>query len=339
MPKSLLLIDGSSLLCSCFYGNLPANYKFAKTEKDKDAYLPQLLHTSDGQYTNGVFTMMTSLLNILKKQKPTHMAVAFDLTRMTFREKLFGNYKGQRKEIRNELKSQFTLSQQVLKEMNIPVFAFTKYEADDILGTLSKKFGNDILVNILTKDQDALQLIDNNIRVWLMTSKYKEMYKEVGLSPKLFNIPNGVFEFTPLYVEHFYGLSPIQIIDKKSIEGDTSDNIPGVKGVGEKAVVPLLQEFKTLEGIYDYIENTSEKDIKELFKLLGIKRSPLSNLIKESETELVGKKSAFLSKILATIKCDIPELEGVVLDSLKTNIDENGMRNIFKKLEFTTLLK
>lgn len=339
MRKSLLLIDGSSLLCSCFYGNLPTNYKFAKTEEDKDTYLPQLLHTSDGQYTNGVFTMMSSLLNILKKQKPTHIAVAFDLTRMTFREKLFSDYKGQRKEIRDELKSQFSLTEHVLTKMNIPVFAFNEYEADDVLGTLSKKFGDEILVNILTKDQDALQLIDNNIRVWLMTSKYKEMYNEVGLNPKIFNIPKGVFEFTPLYVEHFYGLSPIQIIDKKSIEGDVSDNIPGVKGVGPKAVIPLLQEFKTLEGIYDYIENTSEKDIKDMFKLLGIKRSPLSNLTKRSETELVGKQSAFLSKTLATVKCNIPELEGILLDSLKTNINEVAMKDIFTKLEFNTLIK
>lgn len=339
MSKSLLLIDGSSLLCNSFYGNMPTSYRFAKTDDERDRCLPQIMQTSDGQYTNGVFTMMRTLLNIFKKQKPSHIAVAFDITRITFRKKLYSDYKGQRKEIRDELKSQFILIEQVLKEINIPVFSFSEYEADDVLGTLSKKFGDNILVNILTKDQDALQLIDKNIRVWLITSKFKEMYKEVGLNPKEFNIPSGVFEFTPVYIKNFYGLSPIQIIDKKAIEGDTSDNIPGVKGVGKKAVIPLLQEFKTLEGIYDYIETTPEKDIKEMFKLLGINRSPLSYLTKESDTELVGKKSAFLSKILATIKCDIPELDDISLESLKTNVNQEVMKSIFTKLEFESLLK
>jgi DNA polymerase-1 len=165
------------------------------------------------------------------------------------------------------------------------------------------------------------------------------MYADLDLNIKQLNIPSGAFEYTPVYVEHFYGVSPIQIIDRKAIEGDPSDNIPGINGVGEKSVVPLLQEFQTVEGIYDFIENSSEKDIKEIFKTLGISRSPLSKLIEESDVKLVGKKAALLCKQLATIKCDIEELGNITIDSLKLEINEEGMKNIFTELGLAGLLK
>ena len=339
MNNILLILDMSSLLASSFYGNLPKEYRFAKTDEEKDMYLHKLLHTSDGQYTNGVFTMLTTLLNIIKNQKPKYVVGAWDLTRETFRKRLYEPYKGNRKQIREELSSQFVLSQQVLKEMGLAQFAFMEYEADDIIGTLAHRFSQEIGVKIMTKDQDSLQLVNDDTRVWLITSKNGDMYAEVGINPKELNIPSGVFEFTPDYMETFYGLKPIQIIDKKALEGDPSDNIPGVKGVGEKAVVPLLQEFETVEGIYDFIENSSEQEIKEMFKLLGIKRSPLSYLTKVSDTELVGKKSAMLSKTLATIKCDISELQDVTLSSLELKINEEVMREVFTRLEFTSLIK
>ena len=340
MHNHLLLIDGSALLSSCFFGNLPMAYKLARTDEEKDLYLDKLLQSPDGQYTNGVFTMLSSMLNVIKKQKPTHIAVAWDLTKeSTFRKKLYPEYKGQRKNFRAELGNQFPLAQEVLKEMGISEFVFSEYEADDIIGTIARKFENDIRVTIWTKDQDSLQLIDENIRVWLITSKCTEMYLDLEINTKLFNIPTGVFEFTPSYIEDYYGIAPIQIIDKKAIEGDPSDNIPGVSGVGEKSVIPLLKEFKTVEGIYDFIENSSEKEIKEMFKLLGITRSPLSKLIEESDTKLVGKKAALLCKQLTTIKCDIPELQNISLDSLKLNLNKVGMRAVFEKLGFNSLLK
>lgn len=340
MHEHLLLIDGSSLLSCCFFGNLPKEYRFARTDEEKDKHLDKLRQSPSGEFTNGVFTMMTSILKVIKNQKPSHMAVAWDLTKeFTFRKKLFPEYKGNRKDLRSELGSQFALAQKVLKDMGIAEFVFEEYEADDIIGTLARKFQKDIRVTIWTKDQDCLQLIDDNIRGWLITSKAPAMYEELGIDIKQLNIPGGVFEFTPHYVEHFYGVNPIQIIDRKAIEGDTSDNIPGINGVGEKSVIPLLQEFETVEGIYDFIEDTSEKEIKETFKSLGITRSPLSKLIEESETKLVGKKAALLCKQLATIKCDIEELDYITVDDLSLEINEEGMRNIFTELGFTNLLK
>jgi 5'-3' exonuclease len=340
MDNHLLLIDGSALLSCSFFGNLPKEYKFAKTDEEKEKYLDKVRHSPDGDFTNGVFTMMSSMLKVIKKQKPTHLAVAWDLTKeFTFRKKLYPDYKGHRKDLRPELGNQFPLAQKVLKEMGIEEFVFEEYEADDIIGTLTRRFEDDIRVTIWTKDQDSLQLIDENVRVWLITSKCSDMYAQFGINIKELNIPTGVFEFTSFYIEHFYGVSPIQIIDRKAIEGDASDNIPGIKGVGEKSVVPLLQEFKTVEGIYDFIENSSEKDIKEMFKTLGISRSPLSKLIEESDTKLAGKKASLLCKKLATIKCDIEELNDVTLDSLRLEINEEGMRSIFTKLGFMSLLK
>lgn len=339
MSNNLLLIDGSSLLSCSFFGNLPKEYKFARTDEEKDKFLDKIRHSPDGQFTNGVFTMLSSMLKVINNHNPAYMAVAWDLTKeFTFRKKLFPDYKGHRKDLREELGSQFPLAQKVLNEMGIPQFVFEEYEADDIIGTLARRFENDIRVTIWTKDQDSLQLVSENVRVWLITSKCSDMYTELGIDIKQLDIPKGVFEYTPMYVEHFYGVSPIQIIDRKAIEGDASDNIPGINGVGEKSVVPLLQEFGSVEGIYDFIENSSEKEIKELFKALGITRSPLSKLIEESDTKLAGKKAALLCKKLATIKCDIEELKDVTMDSLKLEINKEAMKDIFTQLGFTSLL-
>lgn len=338
--EHLLLIDGSSLLSCSFFGNLPKEYKFAKTDEEKDKYLDKIRQSKKGEYTNGVFTMLSSMLNMINKQKPTHMAVAWDKTReFTFRSKLFSEYKGHRKSFRQELGSQFPLAQKVLKEMGIAQFVFEEYEADDIIGTLARSFEDDIRVNIWTKDQDCLQLVDENVRVWLITSKCSDMYADLGIDIKELDIPKGVFEHTHVFVKQFYGVTPIQIIDRKAIEGDSSDNIPGINGIGEKTVIPLLQEFETVEGIYDFIESSSEEDIKEMFKALGISRSPLSKLIEESDAKLTGKKSALLCKRLATIKCDIEELESVTLESLKLQINEQDMKDIFTELGFISLLK
>jgi DNA polymerase-1 len=334
------LIDGSSLLSCSFFGNLPKEYKFARTDEEKDKYLDKIRKSPGGEFTNGVFTMLSSMLNVINRQRPTHLAIAWDLTKeFTFRNKLFSGYKGHRKSFRQELSSQFLLAQKVLKGMNISQFAFQEYEADDVIGTLARKFEDEIKVSIWTKDQDSLQLVDENVSVWLITSKCSDMYKELGIDIKELNIPRGVFEYTPFYVEQFYGVSPIQIIDRKAIEGDASDNIPGISGIGEKTVIPLLQEFETVEGIYDYIENSSEADIKEMFKSLGISRSPLSKFLEESDIKLTGKKAALLYKQLASIKCDIQELDSVTLESLELNINEESMKDIFAELGFDSLLK
>lgn len=336
--KSLLLVDGSSLLTTNFFGTVPMEYMKAKTEEEFEKARKKIMQV-DGVYTNGVYGMMKALLKIIKKQDFSHVAIAWDLNRKTFRRELYPEYKTNRGDTKPELKSQFPLAQEVLNEMGISQFVFEGYEADDIIGTLAKKFEGETPVYILTKDQDALQLVSERTRLWYMTSKASDMYKEVGITAKEFQLPDGVFEFTPMYVEHFYGVTPLQIIDRKAIEGDTSDNIPGVKGVGEKSVIPLIQEFGSIEGLYEYIENNSEDDIKAMLKELGIAKSPVKKLLEESDEDLVGKKAADISKKLATIHCDMDVLKDTALEDFELHIDEVGQRRVFERLAFKSLLE
>lgn len=348
--QKLVLVDGSSLLSTNFFATAPMSYMKAKTEEEMEKGRKQLMQIN-GIYTNGVFGMMKELMKIIREQRPTHLCVAWDLNRNTFRRQIYADYKANRGETKPELKSQFPLAQEVLGKLGITQFVFDGYEADDIIGTLSKRFGETIPTFIITKDQDALQLVNEHVRLWYKTSrpeKAKEMYQEFGIDPKEFDIPDGVFEFTPLYVKEVYGLTPIQIIDKKALEGDTSDNIPGVKGVGEASAVPLLQEFGTVEGVYDFIESSDEATIKEMLKSLGIKRSPVSYLTKKAEkilvdgklvsNELVGKEAAEVSKKLATIKLDMDCLENIELDTLLLNVNQVAKREEFERLAFKSLL-
>lgn len=337
----LIIIDGSSILSTNFWGTVGMDYMKAKTEEERAAVAGKLLQTSAGVYTNGVFSMVKYLINLINKQKPSHFVIAWDISRGTFRKKLFPKYKAHRQETRAELKSQFQLMQDLLKKMNVCQYMFEDYEADDILGTLSKRFGPEIETYLLTKDQDALQLVDEYTRLWLIRDDYKDLYKLFGLDSKLFNVPDKVFEFSPLYVKEVYQVEPSQIVDMKALEGDSSDGIPGVRGIGPASARPLLSEYKKVEGIYEAIEGLSKADevyMKELFKLMGIKKSPLGCLLKESDTELVGKKAALLSKQLATIKTDIPELADVKLDDLKLNINQAEMERAFEELEFISLM-
>ncbi|MFB5189676.1 5'-3' exonuclease [Alicyclobacillus fastidiosus] len=339
----LILIDGSSLLTTSFFGNVPRDYYQLRSQEEREAYLrKKALRTEVGIYTNAVYPMTRILLNLIERQKPTHLAVAWDVSRNTFRRQLYSDYKGHREDALPILGEQYGTMQALLETMNISQFWFEDYEADDILGTLARKFEQDMPVYIYTKDQDALQLISRGTRVWLLTSKADALYQSRGLEVKQLSVPDGTFEYTTVTFEEEYGLEPWQMIDKKALEGDSSDNIPGVKGVGEKASVPLLREFGTIDNLYEYIEDlypAHESELKQMFKDLGIARSPLSYLLKESETELVGKRAALLSKDLATIRTDLQELALVDAAQLELKIDYAQTREKFLELEFNSLLK
>jgi len=340
--SKLLLIDGSSVLSSSFYGTVPYEYKKAKSEEEYQKALPKLMHTSDGTYyTNGVYTFFKILLNIIENQKPSHLVVAWDKTRNTFRRELYPNYKANRKATRPELQSQFGLMQKALEYIGVKQFVYDKYEADDILGTLSKKFETEVDTYILTKDRDCLQLLSPKTKVWLITSKAQDMYKEIGVDTKALNVPNKVFEYTEEALYKITGLKPYQIIDLKALEGDASDNIPGVKGVGEKSAIPLIKKFDNIENLYKFINTMSKEDedlLKSELKTMGVNRSPIGNLTKTSSTELVGEKAAILSKQLATIKTDIDDLDSLSLTDLSLAINEPRMLKTFIKLEMNSLI-
>lgn len=345
VSEYLLLIDGSSLLSTQYYGNLPRQITFAKTKEEKEKYYDKIMQTSNGIYTNAVYGFLRAFLKILKEQKPTHIAVSWDISRDTFRRKIYDKYKGNRNETPAPLKDQFKLCQEVLNEMGIVQFMDKEYEADDFNGSLSKKFENEIPVRILTKDNDYLQLVSENTRLWLMfttTDKADDFFNRYGIEKEIFNLPEKTIELTPVLVKEEFGVTVDQIVDLKALKGDTSDNIPGVKGVGETSAIPLISEYGTIENLYDNIRNLDkkeEKEIKDFWKnSLGIKRSPLAYLLKEKDDsgEPVGEDAAILSKKLGEIKCDI-NLGNLKLEDLLLKINKEKTVEMFDKLEFKSI--
>lgn len=339
----LLLIDGSSLLTTQFFGNIPREIMFAKTLEEKKKYFHKIMMTSQGVYTNAVFGFLRTLFKIIKEQKPTYLAVAWDLSRNTFRREMYAEYKGNRTETLEPLKDQFILCQNVLKRMNIPQFMDERFEADDFCGSLSKKFESEVPVRILTKDNDYLQLVTDRTNLWMMhttVEKTDELFKKYQLNKNEMNIPERAFCFTPTLVEQEFGVPPEHINSLKGLMGDTSDNIKGVAGIGPATAVKLIQEYGTVENLYHAIRDLDaqgEKEIKAYWKeKLDLKRSPLSFLKKESDSELVGEQAALLSEKLATIKCDI-DLQDVSLEDLRTKLDKKEAQNVLDELEFKSL--
>ena len=336
--QRLLIIDGSSLLSTSYFARLPRQMLFAKTQEEKELYFDKILQTKDGIYTNGVYGFMQVMIGMLQKQKPTHIAVCLDSTRMTFRKLIYDDYKGTRKPIDKPLKEQYALLREILEAIGVKVFISEAsedyanvFEADDFAGTLAKKFQGDIPVALYTKDEDYLQLVDYNTTVWMNTSKYSDMAKECEMDLNTLNLPNNTFVYTIDSLKKLKKLAPLQIIDYKAISGDSSDNIPGIKGLGDTTSIPLLQKYSSLEEIYEAIDGLDDKGLKVVAaqwkEELGV-RNPMKKLVAE-------KENAFMSKKLATIKTDIP-ME-ISLDDLKVNIDKTKLQEQLDKYEMKSI--
>ena len=249
----LLVIDGNSILNRAFYG-------------------VRLLTTKDGKFTNGIFGFMNILIGMLDEYKPDSVAVAFDVKAPTFRHEMYDAYKGTRKPAPTELIEQFPTLKELLGYLGFTVVEKPGYEADDILGTLSAACGEDDFCYIATGDRDSLQLVRENVNVLLATTR-------MGKSETV--------KYDIAKINEVYGVTPEQLIDIKAIQGDTSDNIPGVAGIGEKGAADLIQKFGSIEYIYD---NLADLDIKAGMKV-------------KLET---SKDNAFLSKKLGTICLEAP---------------------------------
>lgn len=336
--EKLLIIDGSSLLSTSYFARLPRQVMFAKTIEEKEQHYDKILQTKDGVYTNGVFGFMQIMISMIRDQKPTHIAVCLDSTRMTFRKLIYDDYKGTRKPIEVPLKEQYTLLREILETIGVKVFISSPsenyenvYEADDFAGSLAKKFQDNIPVILYTKDEDYLQLVDYNTVVWMNTSKASSMAEDCNIDLKSMKLPNNTFEYTVELLKKVKKLTPKQIIDYKSISGDSSDNIPGIKGLGDTTSIPLLQKYDSLEDIYEAIDGLDDKGLKSIANdwknELGI-RNPMKKLVKQ-------KDNAFMSKKLATIKTDI-ELD-LKLDDLKLNIDKNILQEQLDKYEMKSI--
>lgn len=343
----LLIIDGSSLLSTQYYGNMPNSIKFESDEEKREKMYSQLLHTSTGKYTNGVLGFFRTLFNILRQQKPSHLVIAWDLGRNTFRKDISSDYKGTRKETPSPLKEQFETCQELCEKMGIVQLMDDKYEADDFCGSVAKKFENIIPVRILTKDKDYFQLITDNTNIWLIMSnkeKVHELFDKYDMDIRKYNFPDKVFRINREILFAEYGYYPETAITVKAIAGDASDNIKGVPGIGEEVAKKLANEYKTIDNLYAAIEGLDkkqEKELKEYWKTIGITRSPLNALLKEDNCNLVGKKAAKQSEALGTIKTDINLDDyfffGISLDELTVNIDSEQAKDYLAEYEIKSV--
>jgi DNA polymerase-1 len=282
LSKKLLLIDGNSIAYRAFFA------------------LP-LLHNDKGIHTNAIYGFTMMLMKILEEEKPTHILVAFDAGKTTFRHKSFSEYKGGRQKTPPELSEQFPLIRELLDAYQISRYELENYEADDIIGTMSlqaEKEGYE--VKVISGDKDLTQLSSPKTTV--------------GITRKGIT---DIEEYTPAHIEEKYGLTPEQIIDMKGLMGDNSDNIPGVPGVGEKTAIKLLKEFHTLEDLLSSIEKVS------------------GNKLKEKLTTY--KEQALLSKELATIMREAP-VEVQLEDIHYEGFDQGKLNHLFKDLGFHSLL-
>ena len=315
---------------------------FAKTEEEKEKYYEQILHTSDGKYTNAMFTMLRTLLGIYKKVKPEYVAFVFDKTRDTFRRTELGAdfYKANRKETAKPLKEQFIQMEEFLQEIGCAVFMSDDYEADDYAASLVEKFeGPDLQTYVLTKDHDYFQVVSEYTRMWRVVNKDKleQLKKDYGFfgSDVYESLPANVFEYTPEIVYAEEGVYPQQIPVLLAITGDPGDGIPGCKGVSS-AAAPLVDEYKSLDEIYAAIDDCEgvakkEKELNGFWKeYLGIGRSPLKAL--KTNREMV-----YLSEKLATMKRDIEISCGI--EDLKLRVDIEKLKEELGRYEMFSLIK
>ena len=257
-----------------------------------------------GIHTNAIYGFLNIYWMIEKEFDPDYVAVAFDLRAPTFRHKMYSEYKGTRKGMPDELKEQLPVIKEVLTAMNIPILEKEGYEADDILGTVANKnTKKEIFTYILTGDKDALQLISKTTSVINPTTRFGKTEYTV---------------YTPEVLMQKQGIEPYQVVHIKSLMGDSSDNIPGVKGIGEKTAYSLIQKYVTLENIYNNIDKIE-----------------VTSKIKEKLTN--DKEMAFLSQKLAKIDIDVPI--DINYDSCKkSDVDLKKLYRLFKKLEFNKFL-
>ena len=281
----LMILDGNSVINRAFYGVRP-------------------LTTRDGLYTNAIFGFLNILQRVRSEEKPDALCVAFDLHGPTFRHLQYEGYKATRHGMPEELAMQMPVMKEVLSAMNIPIYECQGWEADDVIGTVAdqcEKQGWNCV--ILTGDRDSLQLVNNSVTVKLVRTQGGQ---------------TNTTNYTPEVFREEYGLEPIRLIDLKALMGDSSDNIPGVAGVGPKTASELLKKYGTLDGVYDNLtpENMKGKLFEKLQK---------------------GRESAYLSYDLATIRKNAP-IEFSPEDNLVLEPKRKALYELFTRLEFQKLI-
>lgn len=292
--KRLVLIDANALIHRSFHALPP-------------------LTTRKGELVNAVYGFTSILLKVINELKPDYMIAAFDLALPTFRHIEYEDYKATRPKAPDELYEQIPKAKEILETFGIPILEKEGFEADDVIGTVAKEITKDkIEALIITGDLDTLQLVDDKIKVYTMKR---------GLSDTII--------YGEKEVQKRYGLKPKQLIDFKALRGDPSDNIPGVRGIGEKTACALLKEFSSIKNLYKQIGKMTKKQIE--------KHSFLTQKLVDKLKE--NRETAFFSKKLVTIHQGVP----LKIDLKKFNwqkyFNPYRIKELFDRLEFQTLLK
>ena len=284
--KKLVLIDGNSIMNRAFYGIMGS----------------KALTTKDGKYTNAIYGFLAILFKLLEDEKPDYIGVSFDLKAPTARHKMYEGYKANRKGMQTELAEQMPIIKDVLRAMNIDIIEKEGYEGDDIIGTLSR-YGEQkgLEVVILSGDRDTFQLATDNVRINIPRTKAGKTETEI---------------FNREKVKEVYGIEPKQLIEVKGLQGDTSDNIPGVPGIGEKTALSLVQKYGTIDNLYKKLES-GEADIKG----------------KQKEKLEENKDLAYLSRTLGEINTQVP-IEDTLEELKLEEWDKPKVLEIFKELNF-----
>lgn len=279
------LVDGSSYIFRAFFA-LPA------------------LSSSSGLPTNAIYGFTNMMLRLLKVYRPEYLAVALDAGRKTFRNEIYQDYKGNRPEAPPDLIPQFPYIRKVLEALKVAQVEREGYEADDLIATLARQFSaRAVEVVIVSGDKDLMQLVDNGIRL-LDTAKDKW----IG--------PNEVREK--------FGVEPDKVIEVMGLMGDASDNIPGVKGIGEKSAGALIRHYHTLENLFEHLDDLEQSGLKRVERV----RKAL----------LAGRETAFLSRTLATVKSDVP-IQMALEDLRYQGWDREKLLALFSEMGFTQLAK
>lgn len=293
-PKKFVIIDGNAIIHRAYHAIPP-------------------LTSKDGKLVNAVYGFTSMLLKVLADLKPDYIAVSFDVSGPTFRDDLYTEYKAKRVKADQDLYDQIPLVYEVVEAFGIPIFIKQGYEADDVIGTVvtqvqkhTTKSKEPITSIIVTGDKDLLQLVnENKTEVYLLKKGLSEF--------ELYNEAK---------VNEVFGFGPDCLIDYKALRGDTSDNIPGVKGIGEKTASDLIQTFGSLDEIYKQVKKENHT----------IKAAVAKKLIDDED-------GARMSKILATIETNVPDLNCNVEDATVKPFDEEKLRELFHRFEFVSLLK
>jgi DNA polymerase-1 len=285
MFVKLMVIDGNSILNRAFYG-------------------VRLLTNHEGLFTNAVYGFLSTLLRLREEYQPDRLAVCFDVRQKTFRHEQYEDYKGTRKGMPEELAVQLPIMHEVLEAMGIPCIEKPGFEADDLLGTLSRQAEeNGDTCLLVTGDKDSLQLIGEKTQVLLVVTRKGQ---------------TTTTDYTTEVFREQYGFDPIHMIDLKGLMGDSSDNIPGVPGIGEKTAMGLVQKFGTIQAVYDNIDDPF------------IKKGQRNKL-------LDGREMAEMSRNLATIVRDVP-LEQTAGDIAAPVVDNEALYRLFTRLEFKNFI-